>query len=56
MRVLGDLAYPTDEPVPTTALLTVLAEAGVGTYAPRQAVSRCARTGMLTGEKDGRST
>ncbi|OUS91612.1 hypothetical protein CA951_32390 [Rhodococcus sp. NCIMB 12038] len=56
LRILGDLVHPTSKPVPTTALLTVLSDAGFGTHAARQAISRCARMGVLTGEKDGRST
>lgn len=56
LRILGDLAYPMEEPVPTAALLTILTDAGFGTHAARQAVSRCARIGLLAGVKSGRST
>ena len=56
LRVLGDLAYPTDAPVPTSALLTVLDDVGFGAHAVRQAISRCARKGLLASEKDGRTT
>ncbi|WP_082833443.1 PaaX family transcriptional regulator C-terminal domain-containing protein [Rhodococcus sp. LB1] len=56
LRILGDLVHPTSTPVPTMALLTVLSDAGFGTHAARQAISRCARMGAITGEKDGRST
>ena len=56
LNALGELAYLQDEPVPTTSLTQVLGEVGHGGHAARQAVSRCARAGWITGHREGRTS
>lgn len=54
LRILGDLVYPSGQQVPSRALITVLADVGYGEQAARQAIARCARLGIIAGERTGR--
>lgn len=54
LRILGELAFPMREPVPTSVLLGVMEDVGFSTYAARRAVSRCAQFGSIASVRDGR--
>jgi phenylacetic acid degradation operon negative regulatory protein len=55
LNVLGEFALAGPDQAPLTAgLVRVLSEVGVGHFAARQAIRRCAQSGWITGVKDGR--
>ena len=54
LTVLGELVFPNDDAVWTSALLYVLAGVGVEERSARQAISRAAAAGWITGERSGR--
>lgn len=56
LSALGDLVFPSEEPFATSVMLAVMREAGHETHAARQALSRVARSGWLSGERRGRET
>lgn len=55
LTVLGEFAFPDDEPVWTTTLIRVLNGLGVETHAARQAIARAAAAGWVDAERQGRS-
>ena len=54
LTVLGEFVLPAETPVWTAALLYVLEGLGIEQQTARQAIARCADTGLITGEKHGR--
>jgi phenylacetic acid degradation operon negative regulatory protein len=54
LTVLGELVWPEDRPVWTSALLYVLRGLGIEEQTARQAIARGAAAGWITGERHGR--
>jgi phenylacetic acid degradation operon negative regulatory protein len=55
LNVLGEFALAGPDRAPLTGgLVRVLGEVGIGHFAARQAIRRCAQSGWITGVKDGR--
>lgn len=54
LTVLGELVFPNDDAVWTSALLYVLTGVGVEERSARQAISRAAAAGWIRGERRGR--
>jgi phenylacetic acid degradation operon negative regulatory protein len=54
LTVLGELVWPEDRPVWTSALLYVLKGLGIEEQTARQAIARAAAAGWITGERHGR--
>lgn len=54
VTILGELVWPTGEPVWTSALVTVLNGLGVEEQTARQAIARGAQSGWLVPERRGR--
>jgi phenylacetic acid degradation operon negative regulatory protein len=54
LSALGDLVFPSEAPVSSSRILTILDDAGHERYAARQALTRVARSGFLSGERRGR--
>lgn len=54
ITVLGELVYPNDQPVWTSSLLYMLVGMGIEHRTARQAISRAAASGWITGERQGR--
>ena len=56
LNILGDLTFPDEAPVPTTAFIQLMGKVGYTEPAVRQAISRCAAARWITGERHGRTT
>ncbi len=56
LYALGDLVHPSPDAVPTSALLTVLGQAGYEKHAARQAIARAGNAGWIVGARRGRET
>lgn len=56
INALGELVLDMAAPVPTSALVGALAEVDVETHAARQAIARCARSGLIEGARQGRES
>ncbi|MBA2284472.1 MAG: PaaX family transcriptional regulator [Ktedonobacteraceae bacterium] len=56
ITVLGDYWWCRPEPLPSTGLIRVLAEFGVGSDGTRSALSRLTRRGLLERSQQGRNT
>ncbi|HEX6526755.1 MAG TPA: PaaX family transcriptional regulator C-terminal domain-containing protein [Streptosporangiaceae bacterium] len=56
LTLLGDYWWQRSEPLPSAAIVAVLAEFGVSDSAARAALSRLTRNGLLITSKTGRST
>jgi phenylacetic acid degradation operon negative regulatory protein len=54
LTVLGELVWPENRPVWTSALLYVLRGLGIEEQTARQAIARAAAAGWITGERHGR--
>lgn len=54
--LLGDYWFARSEPIPSAALVDLLAVFGVGTDAARGAIQRLAQRGFLVGTREGRHT
>jgi phenylacetic acid degradation operon negative regulatory protein len=54
LTVLGELVWPEDRPVWTSALLYVLKGLGIEEQTARQAIARAAAAGWISGERHGR--
>lgn len=54
ITVLGELVHPNDQPVWTSSLLYMLVGMGIEQRTARQAISRAAASGWITGERQGR--
>jgi phenylacetic acid degradation operon negative regulatory protein len=54
LTVLGELVWPENRPVWTSALLYVLRGLGIEEQTARQAIARGAAAGWITGERHGR--
>jgi phenylacetic acid degradation operon negative regulatory protein len=54
MMILGELVWPTDSPVWTSALVYVLKGLGVEEQTARQAIARAASSDWIVGERRGR--
>jgi phenylacetic acid degradation operon negative regulatory protein len=54
LTILGELVWPEDRPVWTSALLYVLRGLGIEEQTARQAIARGAAAGWITGERHGR--
>jgi phenylacetic acid degradation operon negative regulatory protein len=56
IALLGDYWFHTTEPIPSAALVAVLADLGVGDAGARAALSRLSRRGTIECTRDGRRT
>lgn len=56
LTLLADYFFGSSEPIPSGALVTLLAEFGITSVGSRAALSRVARRGLLLGVKLGRTT
>lgn len=56
LNILGDLVFPSTEPAPTTAFIELMGHLDFTEHAVRQALSRCAADGWISGTRDGRTT
>src|SRR6201982_3453413 len=56
LTLLGDYWWQRTEPLPSAAIVGLLAEFGVSDSSPRAALSRLTRTGLLVTSKSGRRT
>ncbi|GAA3666101.1 PaaX family transcriptional regulator C-terminal domain-containing protein [Arthrobacter ginkgonis] len=56
VSLLGDYWYARSEPLPSAALVSLLAEFGANEMASRQAMRRLTAAGLLTQSKQGRTT
>lgn len=54
LSALGDLVFPSEAPISSRRILTILNDAGHERYAARQALSRVSKAGFLVSEKRGR--
>jgi phenylacetic acid degradation operon negative regulatory protein len=54
--VLGELALPVDQPIPTSALIEVFGRLGIEDKTTRQALARASADGWLTTQREGRFT
>jgi len=56
LGLLGDYFLETSEPIPSSGLVSLLAEFGITSTGSRAALSRLSRRGLLTVTKSGRNT
>ena len=56
LDILGDLVFPSAELAPTTAFIELMQHLGFTEHAVRQALSRCAAEGWISGTREGRTT
>jgi phenylacetic acid degradation operon negative regulatory protein len=54
ITILGELVWPSGEPVWTSALVRILASLGVEEQTARQAILRASASGWITGQRQGR--
>lgn len=56
LNLFGDVVHPAVVPVPTAAIIEVMDPLGFSPPAARQAISRCAAAGWISGQRAGRSS